>query len=239
MSDQPMTDEPIIDEPIVGEGARWADTDRWLEAALLSGDPALEAALADARAAGLPAIDVSPTQGKLLHLLARAIGARRILEVGTLGGYSTIWLARALPEGGRLVSLELSERHAGVARSNLERAGLDGVAEVRVGPAAATLAGLVAASEAPFDMVFVDADKRSNPEYLRRALELTRPGSMIVVDNVVRHGAVADPSQDDDDLRGTRDALSLLGSEPRLVATALQTVGSKGWDGLAVALVVA
>lgn len=217
---------------------RWTAVDDYLSAALLPDDPVLDSALADARAAGLPPIDVAPTQGMLLHVLAQAIGARRILEVGTLGGYSTIWLARALPAGGRLVSLELQERHATVARANLARADLDDRAEVRVGPAAASLAALAEEGGEPWDLVFIDADKPGNPEYLSWALRLTRPGSLIVVDNVIRDGHVADATSRDAAVLGSRQVLELMGAEPRLAATALQTVGVKGWDGFAVGVVL-
>jgi len=218
---------------------RWTATDQFLQAALLPPDPILDATLADARAAGLPPIDVAPTQGMLLHLLARLVDARRILEVGTLGGYSSIWLARALPADGRLISLELSARHAEVAEANLSRAGLAERVEIRVGRAADSLERLVAEGTEKFDLVFIDADKASNPLYLEQALLLTRTGSLIVVDNVVREGRVADESSSDPDIVGSRRVLQMMGSNPRLAATALQTVGVKGYDGLAIALVVA
>ena len=211
----------------------WQSVDEYSTGRLLAPDPVLDAALEANALAGLPAIDVSPAQGKLLHLLARSVGARRILEVGTLGGYSTIWLARALPAGGRLVTCEIDPRHAEVARANLARAGLDGVAEVRVGPAKDTLQTL----EGPFDLAFIDADKPSNPEYFRHALRLSRPGSMIVVDNVVRGGRVADAGSDDPAVRGTRAVIEAIGQEPRVDATVVQTVGSKGYDGFLMALV--
>jgi predicted O-methyltransferase YrrM len=196
-------------------------------------DPALEAALAANEAAGLPAIDVSPAQGKLLHLFARMVGARRILEIGTLGGYSTIWLARALPEGGRLVTLEAEPRHAEVARSNLERAGLGALVDLRLGPALASLPSL----QAPFDFVFIDADKANNAAYLDWAVRLARPGAAIVCDNVVRSGAVADPDATGTGARGSRALFDRLHGDPRLSATAIQTVGRKGWDGFVLALV--
>jgi predicted O-methyltransferase YrrM len=216
----------------------WFAADEYLVASLALSDPVLGQALADARAAGLPAIDVSPPQGRLLHILARAVGARRILEVGTLGGYSTIWLARALPEHGVLISLELEARHAEVARANLARAGLGDRVEVRVGPAADSLAALVAERTGSFDVVFIDADKPNNALYLERALQLTAPGSLIVVDNVVRGGAITDPTDLDPNVVASRAVLERMGAEPRLVATALQTVGSKGHDGFALGLVV-
>ena len=217
----------------MGDEESWARVDGYVTERLLAPDEALAAALADSAAAGLPPIQVSPPLGKLLHLLARLHGARTVLEVGTLGGYSTIWLARALPAGGRLVTLELDPRHAEVARGNLARAGLDGVAEVLVGPALETLPTLTG----PYDLVFIDADKPNNPGYLREALRLTRPGSVIVVDNVVRGGRVADPAHSEPDVLGTRELFDLLAAEPRLDATAVQTVGGKGYDGFAVAIV--
>lgn len=216
----------------------WAGVDAYLESRLLPADPVLDAALAASEAAELPAINVAPNQGKMLMLLAMLRGARRILEIGTLGGYSTIWLARALPEGGRLVTLEYSPHHAGVARANIARAGLAEKVDIRVGAARDTLAEMIAAGEEPFDLVFIDADKPSNPSYLEAALALSRPGTLIIGDNVVRGGRVADPSRDDDALRGIRSFLDMIAAEPRLVATAIQTVGAKGYDGFAMALVV-
>lgn len=207
--------------------------DRYWSGRLLTPDPVLDAALEANAAGGLPPIDVSPPQGKLLHLLARSIGARRILEVGTLGGYSTIWLARALPAGGELITCELDPHHAEVARANLARAGLDGLVDVRVGPAAATLAGL----GGPFDLVFVDADKGSNAEYFHAALRLSRPGTVIVVDNVVRGGAVADPDSTDPSVLGTRRLADAVAAEPRVDATVIQTVGAKSYDGFLYAVV--
>ena len=215
---------------------RLADAaDAYLEGLYTSPDPVLEAALAAAQAAGLPEIQVSATQGKMLHLLARLMGARSILEIGTLGGYSAIWLARALPEGGRLVTLEADPRHAAVAAANLAAAGLSGVAEVRTGRALDTLPSL----KGPFDLVFIDADKDGYPAYLDWALKLTRKGSLIVADNVVRGGAVADAASPDPRVQGIRRYHTLVAAEPRLCATALQTVGVKGHDGLSFALVVA
>ncbi|MEU4297656.1 O-methyltransferase [Kitasatospora aureofaciens] len=209
----------------------WNAVDAYFSEQLVGHDPALEAATAAADAAGLPKIAVAPNQGKLLHLLALTQGARRILEVGTLGGYSTIWLARALPADGTLISLELDPRHAEVARGNLARAGLGEVAEVRVGRAADSLAALVEQGEEPFDLVFIDADKPSNPEYFRRALQLTGPGSLIIVDNVVRGGAIADAASTDPGIVGTRTLHELIAAEPRVTGTSVQTVGSKGYDG--------
>jgi predicted O-methyltransferase YrrM len=182
---------------------------------------------------------VAPNQGKLLQLLARSIGARSILEVGTLGGYSTIWLARALPEGGRLITLEADPRHAEVARANLARAGLAERVEVRVGRAAETLHRLVAEGAGPFDLIFIDADKPSIPEYVEWALKLSRRGSLIIVDNVVRGGAVADAESTDPNIQAVRRLNQRLATEPRLSATTIQTVGSKGYDGLTMALVIA
>jgi predicted O-methyltransferase YrrM len=210
-----------------------ADVDAYLAGLLVPPDPALAAALRESAAAGLPAHDVSPPQGKLLEVLARAVGARAVLELGTLGGYSTIFLARALPAGGRLVTLEANAAYAEVARANLERAGVAATVEVRVGSALDALPEL----EGPFDLIFVDADKRSNPQYLEWALRLSRPGTLIVADNVVRGGAVADPASADPAVQGVRRFLEMLAAEPRVEATAIQTVGSKGWDGLAIAVV--
>jgi predicted O-methyltransferase YrrM len=187
--------------------------------------------------AGLPAINVAPNQGKLLHLWARMVGARSILEVGTLGGYSTIWLARALPDGGRLISLEADARHAEVARANIARAGLQAVVEVRLGMALDTLPELAAEGREPFDFVFIDADKPNNAAYFDWALTLSRPGSIIVVDNVVRDGDVIDADSDSSTVQGVRRLLERIAAEPRVSATAIQTVGAKGYDGFAIALV--
>jgi predicted O-methyltransferase YrrM len=217
--------------------AAWSAVDRYISGLLAPEDAALQAALESAAAAGLPAQDVAPNQGKLLHLLARLLGARSILELGTLAGYSTVWLARALPPGGRLVSLELEPAYAEVARANVERAGLGDMVELRVGRALDTLPRLAAEGGGPFDLVFIDADKESNPQYLEWALRLSRPGSLIVADNVVRGGAVADAASTDPRVRGIRNFLDLLAGEPRVSATAIQTVGVKGWDGFALALV--
>lgn len=217
----------------------WTAVDAVFNQALLGDDPVLAAALASSQAAGLPSIAVAPNQGKMLHLMARMVGARRILEVGTLGGYSTIWLARALPADGRLVSLEIDPDHAAVARSNLAQAGLADRAEVRVGPALETLPSLAAEGGAPFDFVFIDADKPNNPGYFDWALKLTRPGGLIVVDNVARGGAVADADSQDPNVLGVRRLLDLIAAEPRVSATAVQTVGDKGYDGFLMALVTA
>ena len=217
--------------------ADWSAVDDYIAGHLLGDDPALDAALAANAAAGLPAIDVSPVQGKMLHLLALGTGARRILEIGTLGGYSTIWLARALPGGGHLVTLELDPHHAEIARANLSRASLADKMEVRVGPAADTLDAMIADGEAPFDFIFVDADKEGYPDYLRAAMRLSRPGTMIVFDNVVREGGILDPEHADPRVQGTRALFEAMAAEPRLSATAVQTVGAKKWDGFALAVV--
>ena len=200
-------------------------------------DELLKAALQSSSDAGLPPIQVSPTQGKLLMLFAQMIGARSILEVGTLGGYSTIWLARGLAEGGRLITLEVDPTHAQVARANLDRAGFADNVEVRLGRGIDTLPQLEAEGAGPFDLIFIDADKPSNPDYFRWALRLSRPGSVIVVDNVVRGGKVADASSDDAAVIGTRALIDLIASEPRVDATAIQTVGEKSYDGFALAIV--
>ncbi|MBD2818972.1 O-methyltransferase [Streptomyces parvulus] len=201
-------------------------------------DDHLTAALRDSEAAGLPPVNVTAAQGKLLQLLAEIQGARTVLEIGTLGGYSTIWLARALPADGRLITLEYSARHAEVAARNLARAGLDALVDVRVGPALESLPKLADENPPPFDLVFIDADKGNNPHYLEWALRLTSTGSLIVIDNVVRGGRVADAGDTGDDVRGTRAAIEMIGSHPRLSGTAVQTVGGKGYDGFALARVV-
>ncbi|MGJ5755965.1 putative O-methyltransferase YrrM [Streptomyces puniciscabiei] len=215
----------------------WTAVDDYFNALLVPEDDALLSAAGDSDAAGLPAIQVAPNQGKLLHLLARIRGARRILEIGTLGGYSTIWLARALPDDGRLVSLESDPHYAAVATANIARAGLDHIVDIRVGRAQDTLPVLAAEEAGPFDLVFIDADKPSNPEYLEWALRLSRPGSVIVGDNVVREGAVTDADSDDPRVQGVRRFTELIAGHPRLTATTLQTVGSKGYDGFTLALV--
>ena len=222
-----MTEEP------------WTAVDRYFSDLLVSADSALEAALAASAAAGLPAINVSPVQGKLLHILARSIGARNVLEIGTLGGYSTIWLALALPDGGRVVSLEADPTHAEVARANVARAGLAARVEVRLGMALDLLPGLVAEGGAPFDFVFIDADKPNNAAYFDWALRLSRTDSIIVVDNVVRGGEVVAAASDSPTVQGVQRFLERLAAEPRVSATAIQTVGSKGYDGFAIALVTA
>jgi predicted O-methyltransferase YrrM len=216
----------------------WSAVDRYFEGRLVGDDPVLAEAVRATDAAGLPRIQVSATQGKLLQLLALTRGARTILEIGTLAGYSAIWLARALPAGGRLVSLELDPRHAEVARANLARAGLADVVEVRVGPALDSLPTLAADGPGPFDLVFIDADKQNNPGYFAWAVRLTRPGSLIIIDNVVREGRVADAHSTDPSIVGTRAVHDLIAAEPRVSATAIQTVGDKGYDGFTLALVV-
>ena len=216
----------------------WTAVDYYVGGMIAGEDEALEAAQAASEAAGLPAISVTPAQGKLLMLMAQLMGAERVLEIGTLGGYSTIWLGRALPSHGALISLELEPHHAQVARRNLERAGLGRVCEVRVGPALATLEALEAEEPAPFDLVFIDADKQSNPEYFAAALRLTRPGSVIIVDNVVRGGAVLDAASTDAAIIGVRRLFEMIAEERRVDATAIQTVGAKGYDGFAVVRVI-
>lgn len=213
----------------------WAQVDDYLVETLQPPDPVLEAALAASEAAGLPAINVAPNQGKLLMLLAQMAEARRILEIGTLGGYSTIWLARALPADGRLLSLEYDPGHAEVARKNLDRAGVGALCEVRVGRALDLLPDV----EGPFDFVFIDADKPSNPGYFDWALKLTRPGGVIVIDNVVRNGGIASGDSADAAIQGTRRMFEAIAAEPRVEAIAVQTVGSKGWDGFCLVRVVA
>ena len=215
----------------------WAAVDRYITHLFVPPDRGLAGALASSAAAGLPAINVAPNQGKLLHLLARMIGAQKILEIGTLGGYSTIWLARALRDGGRLITLEADPKHAEVARANIAAAGLADVVELRLGRALETLPGIAAEGIGPFDLVFIDADKPSNPDYFAWAMRLTRPGSLIVVDNVVRRGAVIEGDSDDPNVQGVRRLNEMIAAERRVSATAIQTVGSKGHDGFAVVLV--
>jgi len=215
----------------------WTAIDEYIADCLVADDPALDAALAASEAAGLPAINVAPNQGKLLMLLVRATAARRILEIGTLGGYSTIWLARGLPPDGRLITLEANPDYAEVARANIARAGLGEMVEVRVGRAQDTLPGL--AAEGPFDLIFIDADKPGTPGYFQWAVRLSRRGSLIIVDNVVREGAVLDAASDDPNVQGMRRFFELAATDPRVNGTALQTVGAKGHDGLAILLVTA
>jgi predicted O-methyltransferase YrrM len=217
----------------------WKKVDTYIERQLVSQDAALTAALSDSEAAGLPTIAVAPNQGKLLGLLVRALASRTVLEIGTLGGYSSIWLARALPAGGRLTTLELEPKHAEVARKNLTRAGVIDRVDIRVGRAIDTLRQLESEKLAPFDFIFIDADKESLPDYFVRALALARVGSVIVVDNVIRSGEVANPESKDPRVQGVRRMNELIAKEPRVSATALQTVGIKGYDGLTFALVTA
>lgn len=211
----------------------WNDVDRYISELLVPFDAALDAALLKSAEAGLPAINVAPNQGKMLELLARAVRAKTILEIGTLGGYSTIWLARALPADGRLISLELDLNYAEIARSNIERAAIEATVEVRVGKAVDSLRELVDANAGPFDLVFLDADKASYPEYFTLSLALSRPGTVIIADNVVRDGAVLDAKTKDENLKGIRRFMEIVSREPRVDATAIQTVGSKGYDGFA------
>ena len=219
----------------MSDEAVWRAVDHYIVERLLPEDSVLEGVLKANKAAGLPAIDVSPAQGKLLHLLVRMCGAKKVLEIGTLGGYSTIWMGRALPPGGRIISLEYQEHHAQTARGNLHRAGLDGVAEVRTGRAIDLLPSLE--GEAPFDFVFIDADKPSNPQYIDWAMKLSQPGTVIVVDNVIRDGEVIQTHSTNANVQGSRAAFERLGTDPRVTATALQTVGAKGYDGFAIAIV--
>jgi predicted O-methyltransferase YrrM len=218
---------------------RWNAVDHYLDSHFAPADEALDAALKASAAAGLPQIQVSPVGGKLLHVLARTVGARRVLEIGTLGGYSTIWMARALPPDGRLITLEFEPKHADVARANIARAGLADKVEVRLGRALDSLPKIEAERIGPFDLIFIDADKPSNPDYFAWALRLSRRGSLIVVDNVVRDGAVVEAESPDASIQGTRRVLELRAKEPRVSATALQTVGVKGYDGFALAVVTA
>jgi predicted O-methyltransferase YrrM len=215
----------------------WRDVDAYIEDRMVGEDEALAAALKDSAAAGLPAIAVSPAQGKQLYLMALSIGAKRILEVGTLGGYSTIWMARALPADGKVVTLELDPHHAKVARANIKRAGLSELVDLRVGPALDSLAKLSGEGAGPFDFIFIDADKPNNPNYLTWAMKLSRPGTVIVCDNVIRDGDVIRQSSPDQNVQGARAAFSFIGKDKRLEGTAIQTVGVKGYDGFAIAIV--
>lgn len=217
-------------------GERWQAVDDYIAAKLLGDDDALATTLANNAANGLPPIDVSAAQGKMLFLLAQIAGARRILEIGTLGGYSTIWLARALPDDGELVTLELEDHHARIARQNLKRAEVSDKVDIRVGPAAESLAAMI--GEAPFDFVFIDADKQSNALYVTEAIRLGRPGTTIIVDNVVREGGVLEADSDDERIIGTRALFDMLAADVRLDATAIQTVGAKKWDGFVLARVL-
>ena len=211
----------------------WNAVDDWVEGRFVPEDTVLEGALSTSEAGGLPAIQVSAAQGRLLELLVRISGARSVLEVGTLGGYSTIWLARGLPADGRLLTLEIDAHHADVARANIDAAGFSDVVEVRLGPAAETLPGLTGA----YDLVFIDADKPSTPTYFTEAVRLSHPGTVIVVDNVVRNGAVADPASSDEGVAGIRAFAEIVAHDPRLRGTAIQTVGRKGYDGFALVVV--
>jgi len=217
--------------------ARWAAVDDYYAGHFIPTDPALEAALKASDEAGLPAINVAPNVGKLLMLLAQSHGAHKILEIGTLGGYSTIWLARALPPGGRLITLEADPAHAEVARANIARAGLAEMVEVRLGRALDTLPQIEREGHAPFDLFFIDADKQSNADYFAWALKLARVGSLIIIDNVVRKGQVVEADSDDARVHGVRRLNEVMAAEPRVTATAIQTVGSKGYDGFTLALV--
>jgi predicted O-methyltransferase YrrM len=223
--------------PAGAEAPRWTRTDTYLEGILPDPPLGLEAAQSESRAAGLPPIEVTPLQGRFLHLLARAVHARRILEVGTLGGYSTIWLAHALPPEGKLITLEIEPKHAEVARRNLARAHLTSRVEIRVAPALRTLPALRAEKAGPFEFVFIDADKPNNVAYFDAALAMTRPGALIVIDNVVREGAVADPANSEPAVAGTRALLERMAREPRVLPSVLPTAGAKGFDGFAIALV--
>ncbi len=226
---------PARKEDVAMSQISWTDVDNFFVDTLVEQDEALLAALENNKAAGLPAIDVTPNLGKMLHIFARMIGARRILEIGTLGGYSTLWLARALPADGLVVTLEYEPRHAEIARQNILRAGLEDRVEIRIGAALESLPALAAI--APFDLIFIDADKKNNPHYLEWAIKLSRKGTVIIGDNVVRSGRIADPAADDEHLQGLRHFLQLQAQDDRLTVTALQTVGAKGWDGFSIALV--
>ena len=229
------SDEGALDLPMSQE--KWTAVDTYINSLVVGPDPALDAALAASVAAGLPPINVTPAQGKLLHLLARVQGARRILEIGTLAGYSTIWLARALPAGGRVITLESNPAHADLARANFARAGLDDRIEVRLGKALETLPRLAEEGERPFDFTFIDADRVNLTEYFGWALKLSRAGSLIIVDNVVRKGGVIDATSDDPNITGVRRFAARLAAETGVSATMVQTVGAKGYDGFAIALV--
>jgi predicted O-methyltransferase YrrM len=216
---------------------RYGDVERWVVDHLIPADVALRGAVERTDAAGLPAIQVDPAMGKLLYLIARMIGARRILEIGTLAGYSTIWMARALPADGQLITLEYDPKHAEVAAENIAAAELDALVDLRVGPALEELPRILEAGQGPFDLVFIDADKTSQDKYLAWALDLTRPGSVIIGDNVVRHGRTLEV-RDDPGSQAMERFMGLLAADPRIDATVIQTVGSKSWDGFAIGLVV-
>ena len=216
---------------------QWTAVDDYINSVVVASDSALDAAIEASAKAELPAIAVTPNQGKLLHILGRLVNTRRILEIGTLGGYSTIWLARALTADGRLFSLEIDPKHAEVARKNVERAGLASKVEIRLGPAIESLQKLAAEKAGPFDLIFIDADKAGIPDYFTWSLKLSRSGSLIVVDNVVRKGAVIEAGSKDPDVQGVRRLNEMLAKESRVTATTIQTVGSKGYDGITIALV--
>jgi predicted O-methyltransferase YrrM len=217
----------------------WTSVDDYITDLFVPFDPVMQEALAASEAAGLPSISVAPNEGKLLMLLAQICGARNILEIGTLGGYSTIWLARGMSSGGSLITLEASAKHAEIARTNIARADLSGVVEVRVGPALETLPRLAAEARSPFDLIFIDADKEGYAEYFAWALKLARLGSMIIADNVIRDGEILDPANSDPRVQGIRRFNQLLANEPRVKATVIQTIGRKGHDGMAIAIVIA
>jgi predicted O-methyltransferase YrrM len=233
MSVQEASDSPTSTEP-----EKWTVVDNFFSDALIAPDPILESALESSRTAGLPAISVSPNQGKLLEILARMLGASSILEVGTLGAYSTIWLARGMRAGGRLITLESDPAHAAVARANIARAGLQSVVELRLGSALDTLPQVSAERRGPFDLIFIDADKKNIPSYFEWALRLSRPGSIIIVDNVVRDGRVIDSGSDEPDIQGVRRFLEMVGADATVSGTAIQTVGVKGYDGFALVRVL-
>jgi predicted O-methyltransferase YrrM len=215
----------------------WTSVDRYFSDKFLQKDPILDAAVESAEKAGLPPIAVSPNQGKFLHMLAQLVDARAILELGTLGGYSTIWLARGMRDRGRLITVELDPKHAEVAKSNISRAGLKDVVDVRIGSALDVLPQLAAEKRGPFDLIFIDADKQNIPEYFEWSMKLSHPGTVIIVDNVVRDGEVIDPNSPDDRIAGVRKFVDLLAAESRASATTIQTVGVKGYDGFAMVLV--
>ncbi|MGC0363574.1 putative O-methyltransferase YrrM [Rhodococcus sp. 27YEA15] len=221
----------------MGNEPDWAEVDSYLVSTLVGADPDLDAALAANAEASLPPIDVAPNQGKLLNLLARMVLARNVLEIGTLGGYSTIWLARAVGASGRVVTLEFEPAHAEVAAANVKRAGLEDRVDIRVGAALDNLPLIAKEDSTPFDLVFIDADKENNTEYLKWALALSHTGTVVIVDNVVRGGHVSNPTLDDERVKASREVLEAIAAEPRLDGTAIQTVGSKGWDGFAIAVV--
>jgi predicted O-methyltransferase YrrM len=216
----------------------WTSVDKYITETLIPSDAVLDSAVRASEEAGLPAIQVSPAQGKLLHLLAKSIGARNVLEIGTLGGYSTIWMARALPSGGRVITLEADPKHAEVSRSNFSRAGLSEVIELRLGPALDSLPKLATEKPAPFDFIFIDANKSTMDDYFDWALKFSHPGTMIIADNVIRDGGVIDAASTNADIQGVRRFNKRIAAEPRVSATEIQTVGSKGYDGFALVLVL-